>query len=245
MVYIGKFKDLTGNKYGDFTVIEMLRNYNNKKRTYCKCIGIDNEYYIIRADALTSGATKNISGVGQKRCAVDITNQKFGKLIAKYRVDKVASNGSVMWYCECSCGGHTIATYTNLKRGHTRSCGCKHRSKWEELISEYLNQYNVYYETEKRFDNCRNKNGSDMLPFDFYIPNLQICIEYDGEHHFYPVKGWGGLSKFKKTQENDSIKNNYCRDNNIRLIRIDYSKKEDEIKKIIDDIMRPATTTVV
>ena len=65
------------------------------------------------------------------------------------------------------------------------------------------------------------------LPFDFYIPDLNICIEYDGEQHFEPVD-FGGKGKeyaekrFKAQQKRDNIKTEYCKNNNIKLIRIPY-----------------------
>lgn len=79
---MAKAKNLTGNTYGDFTVVEMLYQYKikpsiKKARTYCRCIGVDNKEYIIRADALTSGATKFIKGAMRAGKPIDITNQKF------------------------------------------------------------------------------------------------------------------------------------------------------------------------
>lgn len=82
-----------------------------------------------------------------------------------------------------------------------------------------------------------------MLPFDFYLPSYNILIEYDGEHHFQPVKGWGGEEKFKLTQKNDEIKNNYCKDNNITLLRLPYTHTENDIKNEILNILSPVTIT--
>jgi very-short-patch-repair endonuclease len=76
-----------------------------------------------------------------------------------------------------------------------------------------------------------------MLPFDFYLPTINKIIEYDGEHHFVPVKGWGGEKKYNKIKENDEIKNEYCDDNNIELLRIPYTKTVDEIKKMINSFV--------
>lgn len=82
-----------------------------------------------------------------------------------------------------------------------------------------------------------------MLPFDFYLYDKNIIIEYDGLHHFEPVKGWGGEEKFKITQENDEIKNTYCKNNNITLIRIPYTCTKEEIIQIINNALSPATIT--
>ena len=58
--------NLIGNKYGELTVIDMLYNYQGKKRTYCKCVNDDGETGIVRQDALQSGATKTAYGSRNK-----------------------------------------------------------------------------------------------------------------------------------------------------------------------------------
>ncbi|MGF0146290.1 hypothetical protein ACQRDF_02500 [Lachnospiraceae bacterium SGI.054] len=163
-----------------------------KPRTYCRCIGIDNNEYIIRADALTSGATLHIKGAMKTGISHDITGQKFGHLTALYPIEKRAANGGIIWHCDCDCGNECDVTLNNLTRGHTRSCGCNNRSQYEEYIHDYLTSLHIYFEEEKRFSDCRNSKGSDMLPFDFYIPKYNLIIEYDGFHHFNPVNGLGG-----------------------------------------------------
>ncbi len=245
---MAKTKDLTGNIYGDFIVIEMLYQYKikpsiKKARTYCRCIGIDNNEYIIRADALTSGATRHIKGAMRTGNPIDITNQRFGHLIAKYPTEKRAANGSVIWHCECDCGGTIDVPAYNLIRGHTRSCGCNHRSKYEELIHDYLTSLNIFFNEEKRFNDCRNSKGSDMLPFDFYIPEQNKIIEYDGLHHYEPIERRGGEVKFRTIRENDAIKNKYCTDNHIELLRIPYTDSEEEIINKINCFMSPVTIT--
>ena len=75
------------------------------------------------------------------------------------------------------------------------------------------------------------------MRFDFYIPKLKLCIEFDGEQHFKIKTIWGGKKAFKYTKTNDKIKNRYCVENKINLLRIPYTKlKEVELilKPIID-----------
>lgn len=241
-----KRKNLIGNIYGELKVIEMLYNYNDTQRTYCKCIGIyDKEYkeYIIRQDALQSGATISTKGACKSGKKHDLTGQRFGMLVALEAIGTSTSGGHVLWDCLCDCGNHTCSNQSNLVKGHSLSCGCRKSSKWEIFISEYLSSLNVDYEFQKRFDDCRNMQGSDMLPFDFYIPKYNLIIEYDGEHHFRPVKYWGGEEKFQITQQNDQIKNKYCNKKGIALIRIPYTYTKEEIIQTINNIMHPATIT--
>ena len=247
MIKIAKRINLIGDTYGDFTVLEMLYGYrfvNGKPRTYCRCVGVDGNEYIIRADALRTGATKHIDGAGEKSIAKDISGQRFGHLLALYPTDIRSSNGGIMWRCQCDCGNEINVQTGNLIRGHTRSCGHRHRSQYEEFIYEYLTQLNITFETEYRFENCRNSNGKDRLPFDFYLPDYNAVIEYDGQHYFEPVKGWGGEEKFLRIKENDSIKNSFCEENNINILRISYGKTYDEIKNMINSFLNPVTITV-
>lgn len=97
-------------------------------------------------------------------------------------------------------------------------------SKGEKAIEQLLQDLSVVYLPQYTFSDCRDKN---LLPFDFYLPKLNKCIEYDGQHHFYPVT-FNGISE-EQAKENhlvtirhDEIKNQYCKNNNIELLRIPY-----------------------
>jgi len=81
-----------------------------------------------------------------------------------------------------------------------------------------------------KFNSCKNIKE---LPFDFYLPEYNICIEYDGQHHFNIVSKFGGENFLNKVRQNDKIKDNWCSENNIKLIRISY-KKKNKIFKILN-----------
>ena len=85
------------------------------------------------------------------------------------------------------------------------------------------------------FTNCRDKK---VLPFDFYLPQYNLCIEYDGEQHFDIKHSFRDEDSFWNTVLHDAIKNSFCEDNNITLLRIpfwEFDNIEDIIKnKIID-----------
>ena len=68
---------------------------------------------------------------------------------------------------------------------------------------------------------CNSASGH-WLYFDFYLPDYNCCIEYDGEQHYISTGYYGGKEKLNRNQENDNIKNNYCKEHNIKLIRIPY-----------------------
>ena len=77
---------------------------------------------------------------------------------------------------------------------------------------------------EHRFIDCVNIHP---LRFDFYIPSRRTCIEFDGIQHYQPVEYFGGQTAYEKAKINDKIKNDYCEDNYINLIRIRWDQIDD------------------
>ena len=106
---------------------------------------------------------------------------------------------------------------------HLSGHGCPNcnESKGELKIKQLLEQENINYEFQKTFNDCVNKNNR-KLKFDFYLPNQNILIEYDGKQHYEPIQYFGGQNSFKLVKEYDEIKNNYVINKNIKLIRIPY-----------------------
>jgi very-short-patch-repair endonuclease/ribosomal protein S27AE len=99
-------------------------------------------------------------------------------------------------------------------------------SKGETKILKYLEKNNISFKTEyKLFDNYR---------FDFYLEDYNLVIEYDGELHYIVPDKWGGKETLLKTKERDEIKNQYCKDNNIYLLRIPYWEFNN-IEKLIQE----------
>lgn len=78
--------------------------------------------------------------------------------------------------------------------------------------------------------------GQNPLLFDFYLPKYRLCIEFDGEQHIRPIKIFGGEDTFYKIKNRDKIKNEYCLNNNIRLIRFNKNNKK-EIKNTLNRIL--------
>jgi len=114
-----------------------------------------------------------------------------------------------------------------------RGCSKCKQSKGENIIRFFLEENNIKYIPQKKFRNCKNINE---LPFDFYLIDYNICIEYDGQQHFKPIKKYGGGESFKKLKIRDKIKTNYCQDSNIVLIRIAYN--ENVIEKLKAELLK-------
>lgn len=133
-----------------------------------------------------------------------------------------------------TCGHEFKTSLSNLLNGEKLcpECESKH-SKGVWKILRYLDINNIKYEMEKTFSNCKYEK---VLPFDFYLPDYNCCIEYDGEQHYRPVGWYGGEENLKITQIRDNIKNEYCKNNNISLLRIKYNEV-DKINKILDEFI--------
>lgn len=122
----------------------------------------------------------------------------------------------------------------NILNGY--GCPACQESKGEKTIKQWLESHKIKYIPQKRFDDCKDIK---ILPFDFYLLDYNICIEYDGQQHYEPVDFAGkGLEhaqqKFIKTQYHDEIKNIYCKNNNIPLLRIPYfANIEEELNNFL------------
>lgn len=129
---------------------------------------------------------------------------------------------------KCPCGEEFEVSFDKFKnQGINNKTKCdicnKRVSKPVILISNYLDEKSIQYSREYRFDECKHKK---YLPFDFYLNELNTCIEYDGEFHFKETSMGNDL---KMQIIRDNIKTKYCKDNNIKLIRIPYWEQENII----------------
>ena len=109
-------------------------------------------------------------------------------------------------------------------------------SNGERRIRCWLDEHDCSYIYQKTFSDCKYKKE---LPFDFYLPDYNVLIEYDGIQHFEAVDFAGkgdawALEQLKLVQYRDGIKNRYCEHNNIKLLRIPYFKNiEEELEKFL------------
>jgi hypothetical protein len=109
-------------------------------------------------------------------------------------------------------------------------------SSGELLIENLLVKSKIKFQKQHKFLDCNNtRQGTAcrQLPFDFYLPKYNCCIEYDGEQHFKPKEFFGGEEGFLRRQQLDKIKDQYCKDNGIKLIRIPYTMKKEDIEPYI------------
>ena len=188
--------------------------------------------------------TLHIRGVGCPRCGGTgkLTQKEFEnrakekhkdeKGIPKYSYIKasyISAHEKVIIICKKE--GH--GEFLQKAHDHLRGDGgprCKY-SKGERVILEFFIKNNICNIKNKRFVDCKLKNP---LPFDFYIPKYNLCIEYDGRQHYMAINHWGGEKELNKIMIRDQIKNKYCKNNNIRLLRISYLDFE-KIEQILEN----------
>lgn len=137
---------------------------------------------------------------------------------------------NLQFVCRC-CGDIFNSSLQHYLQHGGRVClKCsKVISVGESKIRKFLEDNNIKYKPEKWFDDCRDIRP---LRFDFYIKDMNLAIEFDGVQHF---KNRGFFKhSVEQTKIHDEMKNQYCIDNGITLIRIPYTKIN-SVEKILTD----------
>lgn len=240
---MGAFIDLTNKKFNRLTVKEKL--YKKGNEWYWKCECECGNICEVMGSQIRTGRTKSCGCLKKesdrkpKGNVIDLIGQTFGQLTVIAR-DGSDHRGEAKWLCQCSCGSELISVLgSNLRTGHTQSCGCNRRSHGELKVAQLLINNNIPFEQEKIL--FKFSSGSNAY-FDFYVNN-QYLIEYDGETHYrYNLHGWHTEEQLTKQQERDKIKNEWCREHNIPLIRIPYTHLD---KLCIEDLLLETSKFIV
>lgn len=235
---MSKLIDLTGQDFGFWHVIERAENDKSGKAMWlCQCTKCNVTIKPVAGSHLRAGRSKACPQCRQRTMANATIKNEQGKTygflyverqateIEKPRTDRVG----VYWNCTCKkCGRKNIIIFGDyLRKGETKSCGCINSFN-ESKICQMLDNLNIKYIQQKRFkDLTSTGRACDQLMFDIAIYNgekLIYLIEYDGIQHFEE----GHFStEYSVTHSNDILKNKYCFDNNIPLIRIPYDTEYD------------------
>lgn len=230
-----KDKDMISNKYGRLTVQEILwENQPVKVKCLCDCGKI---CFVAKSD-LKCGHTRScgclqVDRVGEKSI------KDFSGLKSEYGIEiikrhKRNKKNVFLWECKCFCGNIFYEVPARILNGHIRSCGCLKSSTGEKVIESFLRENNVRFKAQYSFPDLKYKY---RLKFDFAILNddntVKCLIEYDGEQHFKPVELFGGAEQFEENKIRDNLKNEYCLNNNLLLLRFPYTMDISEIKEKI------------
>lgn len=235
MIPIGKATNIIGKRYGKLVVlyrVEPPKTITTKKpKSFWKCQCDCGNLCVVSIDRLNNGSTQSCGCISREKASerfmIDMVGQKYGKLTVIERDPQKSNSGRVHWLCKCDCGNKKLESIDGMKlrQGKKLQCSlCQPRSKGEEQIRDILTINNISFIQEKSFDDCRFPDTKRLARFDFYV-NEQYIIEFDGRQHIEPTTGskanWWSL---EYVQGHDKIKNDYCKENNIPLIRIPYTK---------------------
>lgn len=223
--------DLTGQVFTRLTVIKRVNNANDGHAKWlCKC-ECGNEI-TVASNVLKKGNTKSCGCLNKETAAIkakkqyrNLTNQHFGRLTA---IECLGSNnkGSMLWKCCCECGNDNfITTSQHLVSGNTKSCGCL-KSLGESKIAILLTQNNINFIQQKKFDDAIYTDTKSQMRYDFYLPEINRLIEFDGEQHFNANGGWNNQKNLLLVQKRDKVKNEYALSHNIPLVRIPYWERD-------------------
>lgn len=215
---MAKLIDETGNIYGRLTVLKrdgVSSDHHAMWLCQCSC---GNLTRVIGKD-LRSGHTTSCGCYNKELITNQIIGQKFNKLTVLKHIG-TDNNRNSLWECQCDCGNVIITTAKSLKSNHKFSCGCDTRSQGEIYVEDFLKQKQYSFQREYSFKDLKDKS---FLRFDFVLfENQQIlgCIEIQGSQHYNKTDGY-----YKEEMIiHDNMKRTYCKNNNIPLLELDYSK---------------------
>ena len=225
---MGKMIDLTKEHFDTLTPIRPLsKRKNNHVVWECKCKLCGN-LFTATSDSIKRGSKKSCG------CLAKQVAKKMGQSKAKNLLDynfdfleplkptKKRQCGKIIWQCRCKiCNSIFESNASDILSGKVQSCGCL-KSKKEKKIKDILNKHSIKYFSEKTFDDCRFNDTHALARFDFYLPDYNILIEYDGIQHFESKGGWNTEAQLEKTKTHDIFKTNWAKTHNIILKRFSY-----------------------
>lgn len=210
---IQDFKNIHGDKY-DYSKVNYI-NSSTKVTIICPIHGefgqTPNNHKSGQGCFKCNGnEKKNITDVLQS--FKNIHGDKYDYSIVQY------INAHTKIKIICPIHGEFEQTPNNHRLGN--GCPSCNESKGERKIRMWLEGNNIKYVPQHKFYDCKNILP---LPFDFYLPEQNLCVEYNGLQHYKMVEHFGGEEGFNQRQINDKIKMEYCKNNNIPLIIIKYN----------------------
>lgn len=225
-----KQANIVHNNFYDYSLTD-YKNYLNKVKIICPIHGIFEElpmeHLFKKSGCKKCGIekTKKFTVIGLDKF-IEKANKVHNN---KYDYSKVTYINSYT-KVEIICPKHGSFFQKPGDHIHAKAgCPVCKESKGELIVTSFLEQYDIKYKPQKSFSDLRHKS---LLYFDFYLTELNICIEFDGEQHFCPVMCWGGEEGFKILQLRDKLKTGYCINNNIPLFRLTYKDYDNDTIKI-------------
>ena len=180
-------------------------------------------------------------GSGCDKCGYSESAEKKQINFEEFVIRSIEKHGNIYKYnksgyinifkpTEIECSKHGV--FFQTPRNHYRGSGCPKciSSRGETQVRLILERQNIKFQEQKIFDDLIHKN---KLRCDFYLPEYNTVIEYNGLQHYEQIPIFGGINGLILTQKRDLIKYNYFIENKINLIiiRFDNNNISDYIIK--------------
>lgn len=203
----------------------LLDEYKNNNISL-KCITLDGYYGRISRANLLSGKNMDIFSKLNPYTIYNINkylnDNQIDTQILSDRFD--GCEEKLKW--KCSCGNVFYRKWSEFKYRNRHLCSeCfKKISDNELIIQDYFDKHNIKYKIQYMFEDCKITRA---MPFDFYLPNYNLCIEVQGEQHYHFVR-FGGMSQHKSIErfieqrDRDKTKKEYCENKGIDYLSIPY-----------------------
>ena len=233
-------------KHPNATIIsDVSKILNTKSKVQMKCNICNNTWVTSLTNLLKNTNTTDCPNCARIRVAKQntktLSDLREEALEINQTVEPIGEYINTHTFVLCRCKIHTDTTFyqipTTILNG-SNSCPKCTTYKNEKKMLDILDKYNISYTPQKTFENCRDIR---KLPFDAFLNDYNIVVEYDGEGHYIPIprfQGDDGIMGLKRSQKHDQIKNNYCKKNNIGMIRIPYWERENMENYILENLKR-------
>ena len=229
--FVRRARETHGDKYSYNK--ETYTDISSKTTITCKTHGDFEQYAII-----------HVNGCGCDYCARELVRESRmlnTDIFVRRAKDKYGDRFDLTdtvykgWDKNVTIKCNTCGEYFEQKPNNfLRGFGCPNcnLSNGETIIKKFLEDCSINFKQQYALPNedlfCSNKK----LFVDFFLPDLNTIIEFNGDQHYRPVEMWGGKEQFEKQQRRDNAVRSYCEDHNITLIEIPY-KDMANIEKIL------------
>lgn len=229
--FVNRAKKIHGDKY-NYSKVEYKKN-NIKVCIICPEHG---EFWQTPND--------HLNGRGCKKCGKERLKKLFSKTKEQFVIDAKKIHGEIYDYSKVDyinsktkvcivCPEH--GDFWVTPDGHLQGCGCPicgqiHTSV--DALADILKKHDIVFEREKMFSWLK------MQRLDFYLPEYNVAIEYQGEQHFKPVKYFGGEKRFIDRKERDNRKKELCEQNGVEILYVSFYKRSpDNIIKTEEELI--------
>lgn len=204
--------DLTGQRFGKLVVVGECEERSNRGLVMWSCLCDCGKQIQVVGGALKSGNTKSCGRITIK---VDLTGQRFGKLVVLGDSGERGSGGRVMWDCICDCGEKSKVRGDGLKSGRSTSCGCFKLERLASMIGKNSPNYNPNLTDEERLKNRYRMSDGDFRSWANLIKDrdkytCQICNQHGGKLKAHHLNGWNAFPEQRFDLDNGVTLCNDC-----------------------------------